>query len=211
MGKILIYDDEESIVRQIKSSVRRLRLGLVPIEFTSLDTLREYIYSEDNWDDVKAVVFDLAQKKEEDEGIMDFEILEDIKWCYLNRRIPIFIHSAYADQLEVLKQYPTVLLFKKGGQSIKSVRECLELFEKTGFFDLFCEGPLIKDVVNQLNKDLKWGDENVKKIIHEGFIDSFKGGDIIQELKALLDGEDVSRQTYLKYLEPVEEQIKNLK
>lgn len=210
MGKILIYDDEESIVRQIKSSVRGLKLDLVPIVFTSLDALREHIYSEDNWDDVKAVVFDLAQKKEEDAGIMDFEILEDIKWCYLNRRIPILIHSAYADQLEVLKQYPTVLLFKKGGQSIKSVRECLGLFEKTGFFNLFCEGPLVKDVVNRLDKNLKWGDENVKKIIHEGFIDSFKGGDIIHDLKALLVEEDVSRQTYLKYLKPVEEQLKNI-
>jgi len=209
MGKILIYDDEEIIVKKIKSAVRGLNLDLKPMVFSSLKALREYIYSDDNWENVKAVVFDLAQQKELDVGNMNFEILDDIKWCVENRRVPILIHSAYANELDVLKKYPTVLLFKKGGSSIRNVRDCLGLMERTGFLDLFCEGPLLQDEVKLLNTKLKWGDDTLKKLLHDGFIQSFTNSDLIEELVKISKEEEQKRKTFKKYLAPIIEALKN--
>jgi CheY-like chemotaxis protein len=210
MSKILIYDDEPAIVKLLKSGIRGLNNGLVPIVFTELNQLREYIYSVDNWDDVKALVFDLAQKKEEDEGITDFEILEDIKWCYENRRVPILIHSAYANDLDILKEYPSVLLFKKGAHSIREVRDTLGILENSGFLDLFCEGPLLKDEVNLLNLKLEWGSDILKKQLHSSFVGSFKGVNIIENLSQILSEEDPKRKCYIKYLYPSVESLRNL-
>lgn len=210
MSTILIYDDEEPIVKKIKSAVRGLDLGLKPMVFISLEALREYIYSDDNWENVKAVVFDLAQQKELDAGTMNFEILDDIKWCVENRRVPILIHSAYANQLEVLEKYPTVLLFKKGGSSIKNVRNCLGLMESTGFLDLFCEGPMLKDEVKLLNNKLKWGDEALKKLLHAGFTESFTNSDLLEELTKISKLENQKRETFKKYLEPTIEALKKI-
>ncbi|MCH3885201.1 hypothetical protein [Tenacibaculum aquimarinum] len=210
MSKILIYDDEAPIVKILKSAVRALNLDLKPIVFTTLQALREYIYSDDNWENVKAVVFDLAQQKELDEGTMDFEILEDIKWCVENRRVPILIHSAYANQLDVLEKYPTVLLFKKGGSSIKNVRDSIALMESTGFLDLFCEGPLLKYEVKLLDNKLQWGDDTLKKILHEGFTESFTNSDLLEELTKISKEENQKRKTFKKYLEPIIENLKNI-
>lgn len=210
MGKILIYDDEEPIVKKIKSAVRGLNLGLKPVVFITLESLRKYIYSNDNWENVKAVVFDLAQQKELDAGTMDFEILEDVKWCVENRRVPILIHSAYANQLEILEQYPTVFLFKKGGSSIRNVRNYIGLMESTGFLDLFCEGPILKDEVKQLNPKLSWGDDTLKNILHAKFTESFTQSNLIDELTKISKEDDQKRKTYKKFLEPSIEELKKL-
>ncbi|PKA82634.1 hypothetical protein ATE92_0770 [Ulvibacter sp. MAR_2010_11] len=208
MGKILIYDDEEPIVRKIKSAIRGLNLGLKPIVFVSLEDLRDYIYSDDNWDEVKAVVFDLAQKKEEDAGIIDFEILEDIKYCVENRRVPILIHSAYANQLDVLATYPSVLLYKKSGKSIKNVRNDIGLMERTGFLNLFSEGPLLKDELMLCEPKLNWGDLLVKRVLQEHFIDNFKGVNILEQLSEIIQLDNPQRETYLKYLKPAVDSLK---
>lgn len=209
MSKILIYDDEPAIVEQLKAGIRSLGDNLKPIVFTELTTLKNYIYSDENWDGVKALIFDLAQKKEE--GIStDFEILTDIKYCYENRRVPILIHSAYADELEVLKKYPSVLLFKKGGSSIKNVRETIRILETSGFLDLFCEGPLLRDEVNRLSPTLEWGNETVKIDLHSSFINSFTGQNIVTDLAKILLKEDPKRETFLKYLNPAIVSLKNL-
>ena len=209
MSKILIYDDEPVIVEQLKAGIRSLGADLKPIVFVQLKNLREYIYSDDNWDDVKALIFDLAQKKEE--GINnDFEILEDIKWCYENRRVPILIHSAYADELDILKEYPSVLLFKKGGSSIKNVRETMRILEDSGFLDLFCEGPLLKDEVRHLKLNVEWGDKILKIGLHSSFINSFKGQDIITDLSQILSEENPKRKTFLKYLSPAIDSLKKM-
>jgi hypothetical protein len=209
MSKILIYDDEPNIVAQLKTGIRSLNADLKPIVFIELKNLREYIYSDDNWDDVKAVIFDLAQKKEE--GISnDYEILEDIKWCYENRRVPILIHSAYADELEVLKEYPSVLLFKKGGSSIKNVREAIRVLENSGFLDLFCEGPLLKDEVNHLKLALNWENQTIKNDLHASFINSFRGQNIIADLSEILLKENPKRISFLKYLSPAINSLKEL-
>lgn len=210
MGKILIYDDEESIVELLKSAIRGLNIELKPIVFIELNNLRDYIYSEENWEGVKAVVFDLAQKKEEDEGVTDFQILEDIKWCYENRRVPILIHSAYADDLDVLKQYPSVFLFKKGANSIKDVRNTIALLENSGFLDLFCEGSLLKDEVKHLNLKLEWSDDLLKRELHSSFINVFKGVDLINELSHIISSENPKRDTFLKFLDPVIKSLNNL-
>jgi CheY-like chemotaxis protein len=210
MSKILIYDDEPAIVEKLKSAVRGIHKNLKPIVFTELNDLREYMNSNDNWDDVKALVFDLAQKKEEDEGIMDFEILEDIKKCYEHRRVPILIHSAYAEELDVLKSYPSVLLFKKGARSIRSVRDSLSIMENSGFLDLFCEGPLLKYEVNQLNLKLEWDDDMLKESLQESFINTFKGTDVIVDLLQILKEDDPKRTVFLKYLNPAIESLKAL-
>lgn len=210
MSKILIYDDEPAIVAQLKSAVRGLNVGLEPIVFSELGHLRAYIHSSDNWDDVKALIFDLAQKREEDEGITDFEILEDIKWCYENRRVPILIHSAYAEELDILKTYPSVLLFKKGGRSIREVRDAIAILENSGFLDLFCEGSLLKDEVTQLNLQLEWGSAAIKKELHLGFISSFENVNIMEDLLAICKEQNPKRVTFLKYLNPAIESLKTL-
>lgn len=213
MSKILIYDDEETIVKQLKSGIRALDLELKPIVFTELEILKKYIYSEENWEDVKALVFDLAQKKEEDEGITDFEILVDIKWCYENRRVPIIIHSAFAHKLEILKKYPSVFLFKKGAHSVRSVRDTIAILEKSGFLDLFCEGPLLKDEVKQLKLNLEWGDDLLKSQLLNSFIDNFINRDIIQDLSEIIDNNDdknIKRITFSKFLSPAIESLKKL-
>lgn len=210
MSKILIYDDEEKIVKLLKSAVRGIGAGLKPIVFTELKSLREYIHSDENWDEVKAVVFDLAQKKEENAGVIDFEILEDIKYCYDTRRIPILIHSAYANKLEVLESYPSVLLFKKGATSIRDVRNTLATMEQAGFLDLFCEGPILKDEVKQLNLNLEWGNDLIKRSLHSSFVSTFTNQDIMTELSQIILEENPKRATFLKYLNPAIESLKNL-
>lgn len=211
MSKILIYDDEPTIVAQLKSGIRNLNAGLKPVVFTELKSLRDYIYSDDNWDDVKGLVFDLAQKKEEGAGITDFEILEDIRWCYENRRVPILIHSAYAEELEVLKTYPSVLLFKKGARSIREVRDCIGLLENSGFLDLFCEGPLLKDEVRNANTGLGWGDDVIKRHFHSSFIQTFKGANLLDDLGDILNrNKNPKRETYQKYLHPAVQVLNDL-
>lgn len=210
MSNILIYDDEPAIVNMLKSAVRSINNGLKPIVFTELENLRDYMNSDENWDNVKALVFDLAQKKEEDQGIMDFEILEDIKTCYINRRVPILIHSAYAEEIDILKTYPSVLLFKKGARSIRAVRDSLAVMENSGFLDLFCEGPMLKDEVSQIKLKLDWDDEMIKQILHSSFIDSFEGTNIIDDLSEILNGDDPKRVTFKKYLSPAIEVLRNL-
>jgi hypothetical protein len=210
MSEILIYDDEPAIVKQIKSGIRGLNLELKPIVFTDLNTLRDYIYSEQNWDDVKCLIFDLAQKHEQDGGIIDFEILDDIKWCYENRRVPILIHSAYAEELDVLKTYPSVLLFKKGAKSIREIRDVISILENSGFLDLFCEGPLLKDEVKLLNLKLDWTDDMLKKALLQSFINSFNNQSLIEDLESILNEEDPKRKTFEKYLRPAINSLKDL-
>ena len=209
MGKILIYDDEPAIVEKIKSTVRRI-VPLKPIVFTKLASLKNYIYSEENWEDVKGLIFDLAQKKEEDAGITDFEILDDIKWCYENRRVPILIHSAYAEELEVLNQYPTVFLFKKGARSIRNLRDHLTVMENSGFLDLFCEGKFLRNELMVLEPKLRWGDELVKNSLHDHFVSNFKNKDILDQLNDFLKTENPKRNTYEKYFKPAVEYLQNI-
>lgn len=209
MSEILIYDDEPAIVAKLKSAVRKIG-DLKPIVFTELNGLREYIYSDDNWENVKGLVFDLAQKKEEDAGITDFEILEDIKYCTENRRVPIFIHSAYAEELDVLRAYPSVLLFKKGARSIRNVKECLSIMENAGFLDLFSEGPSLRDDLMVLEPKLKWGDDLIKRTLQEHFITNFKDVDIIEQLSEILKTQNPKRETYLKYFKPAVDSLKVL-
>ncbi|PRP66487.1 hypothetical protein [Nonlabens agnitus] len=207
MGKILIYDDEISIVKKIKADIRGLDLGLKPITFITLDSLREYIYSDDNWMDVKAVIFDLAQKNELDSQDMDFDILKDIKHCFHHRRVPIFIHSAYAMQVEELSELPTVLLFKKGAYSIRNVRDHLAKLQKSGFLDLFSEGRLLNDQISILKRKVNLDDEVLKARMHSEFTSIALNENFIEEIDKILQLENPARETFLKYLKPAVKKI----
>ena len=207
MGKIIIYDDEQDIVKKLKAGIRKV--DLTPIVFTDLERLREYIRSDENWKDMQALIFDLAQAEEALSNDHKYAIVEDILYCYSTRRVPIFIHSAYAELVDVLQDLPGVFLHKKGGLSIRKLRKDLDIMKKSGFLDLFSEGSLLDDQVRIINRKLKKTDINeVKQLLHAEFINIFRDDEIMNNLESIIEHNDEpERICFERYFEPAKHRI----
>lgn len=207
MGKIIIYDDEPKIVQQLKSGIRKV--GLTPNVFTDLKALRKYIYSEENWDDMQALIFDLAQAFEAESGDHNYAIIEDIIHCYKNRRVPILIHSAFAEQVESLQDLPGIFLYKKGATAIRRIRDDLHTMKESGFLDLFCEGSLLNDEVRVLQERLGIDQDVIKSLLHDEYVDLFRNHEtIIEDLREIVaNNERPVKVCYERFLKPAVDKI----
>lgn len=207
MGKIIVYDDERLIVQKLKSGIRRV--GLTPVEFTDLRVLRTYIYSEENWDGIQALILDLAQAFEAESGEHNYAIIEDILHCYNTRRVPILIHSAFAEQVDELQDLPGIFLYKKGGQAIRSIRNDLDTMKKSGFLDLFCEGPMLDDEVRVIQERLGIDQFIIKSLLHDEYVDLFRNhASIMDELREIVaDGNEPVKVCYERFLKPATNRI----
>ncbi len=203
MGKIIIYDDEPLIVKQLKAGIRKVEL--TPIEFTDLERLREFIKSDENWSEIQALILDLAQAMEVESGTKNYAILEDIKYCYKNRRVPILIHSAFAEQVEDLQGLPTVFLYKKGRNAIRKIRQDLETMKISGFLDLFSDGPLLDDQTRIIQKDVPIGTGEIKQLLHTEFVTIFRDTDnILDELnRIIMENTQPELVCFERFLKPI--------
>lgn len=206
MGKIILYDDQPEIIKKLKTGIRKV--DLTPIVFTELERLREYIYSDQNWDEMQALIFDLAQAMEVDDENHNYAIIADILYCYENRRIPILIHSAYAELVEKLQNLPGVFLYKKGGLAIRQIRTDLGIMKNSGFLDLFSEGPMLADQTKRMMAKTGKSEKEIKLMFHKEFRDVFAGHDIVAELSQILkEFEDPVRECFTRFFEPARERI----
>lgn len=208
MGKIIIYDDEPLIVEQLKTGIRKV--DLTPMEFSQLSILRTYIRSEENWTDIQALVFDLAQASEAESGDHDYAIIEDILLCYQTRRVPILIHSAFAEQVEALQDLPGVFLYKKGQNAIRNIRHDLDIMKKSGFLDLFAEGSLLDDQVRLIKQRLGIDDDStVKSLLHGEYVAIFRSHtSIVEDLESMIAQNDRPEQAcFERFMKPAVDRI----
>ena len=123
-GKIVFYDDDQTLVNQFDELMSES--GFEIIKYSDFNTLRKEIAEPNNLMDTKALVFDLARSKEEEGLSKNFEILKDINEKFENQyRIPIFIHSAFANEIDDFRNCGTVWKIEKSGTSLVNIVEII--------------------------------------------------------------------------------------
>lgn len=168
--EVCIFDDDPGYVTKFEQLIRKVTPNLKPLGFTDAATLRDLINNPipKFWWEVKVLIFDLRQKHEDDKSIPNFEVINDIKMILnYHLRIPIFIHSAFADQVTDFRDNNMIFLVTKSPSSVKNICETIALFEESKFLDLFGGGGILETgIMYDLHKAFSEGykDDVVKTI-----------------------------------------------
>ncbi len=170
-GKILFYDDDAVIISQFTELMNDTSFEI--ISFTDLDVLRKAIADTPILNDVKVLIFDLARNKQEGGLTKDFEILHDINEKFHQFRIPIFIHSAFANDIEDFKNSGTVWKIEKSGDSIEYIVNTIAKLDESGFLEAFTPGGIIE--------------RNLFEELHKSFTEQFRAGEIEKIIDSVKD------------------------
>jgi hypothetical protein len=134
------------------------------IVFDKIERLREALSDWQVMKDTKALVFDLAKDDREAKQMKDFDILKDIQEKFNTLRIPIFIHSAFANMVDEFSNCGTVWKIEKSGTSLENIVTIITALNDSGFLDAFCPGGLIE--------------QSLMEQLHKSFTEQFRGGEI---------------------------------
>lgn len=192
-GKIIFYDDDDVIIRQFNELMEESGFELK--NYSDLDVLRKDIADPIHLKDVKILIFDLARNKQEGGLTKDFEILHDIDEKYHQYRIPIFIHSAFANDISQFNSSGTVWKVEKSGTSIEYIVNTIAKLDESGFLEAFTPGGIIE--------------QSLFEELHKSFTEQFRKGEIekiIDTVKGTIQGNfkdrliDVFRRIAVKSL-----------
>lgn len=161
-GIILFYDDDSTFSEQFKSLYEDS--GFEIICFDNIMKLRNAFKDQNLMFNSKALIFDLAQSKTEEENGKDFEILDDIQEKFNNYRIPIFIHSAFSLHIDHFKNCGTVWKIEKSGNSLEKIIGIIKCLDESGFLDAFTPNGIIE--------------QNLMSELHKSFTEQFREGEI---------------------------------
>ncbi len=162
-GKIIFYDDDPEIISQFETLMADT--GFQIERYTELDNLRKAI-NEDHaiFDNTKAMIFDLARSQAEGGLSNNFEILKDIEDKFHKYRIPIFIHSAFANNIPNFENNGTVWKIEKSGTSLESIYNTINSLDESGFLDAFTPNGIIE--------------QSLFEELHKSFTEQFRKGEI---------------------------------
>lgn len=161
-GKIIFYDDQPEIIDQFEALMQDSEFEIK--KYSDLDDLRKDIANPDNLINVKALIFDLARSKAEGGLTKDFEILADIDQKFHQYRIPIFIHSAFANDIDHFSNNGTVWKIEKSGTSLENITEIISKLDESGFLEAFTPGGIIE--------------QSLFVELHKSFTEQFRKGEI---------------------------------
>jgi hypothetical protein len=168
-GKILFFDDDKDITGQFADLMNEV--GFEIITFNQISELRKAIADDNTMHQTKALVFDLANNETESSGTKGFEILKDIYQNFNRFRIPIFIHSAFSEQIEDFKNCGTVWKVEKSGKSLSNIVEIIEQLDQSGFIEAFTPNGIIE--------------RSLMLELHKSFTEQFRKGEIEKILDAI--------------------------
>ena len=160
---VLIFDDNTDIIKNFNTAISQMDLNL---SVKGYSDSKEFAKAINDWDIIRktrVIIVDLAQnKREEDTHI--FGIKNTITDNFNEYRIPLFIHSAFADYFTDLDGKGTVFKIEKSGAAIKTICEKIKLFHESNFLEIFCcEGIIENNYMVQL---------------HNAFTQQFKNNEI---------------------------------
>ena len=149
---ILVFDDDKRFRNGFITALGKLNIGLGIIECSSKEEVRKHLANPDIIDSLKVIIFDLAESKEE-AGSLEFAIVQDIQNIYNKYPIPIFIHSAFSEKVNIFESSGTVFKIKKGTRSVEEICLKIQLFSDSGFLNIFCpKGILESFLLVEVNK-----------------------------------------------------------
>lgn len=169
-GVILLLDDDQSNLDVFSHLYEQYDIPLTLKTFKDIEKFRSAIRDKTTGPNVKAVIFDLVQKKSE-EIATEFEVSKDIKNIFDSNRIPIFIHSAYIHKYSDFEDKGTVFKIPKSAESTQTILDKIKLFHDSGFFDIFCPRGIIES--------------KIMTELHNAFIKQFHKDEIENIIKAL--------------------------
>lgn len=160
---ILIFDDNTDIIKSFSTAISQMDLNLSVKGYSDSKEFAKAINDPDIIGKTRVIIVDLAQNKgEEDTHI--FGIKNTIRDNFNEYRIPLFIHSAFADHFTDLDGKGTVFKIEKSGVSIKTICEKIKLFDESSFLEIFCSGGILES--------------NYLMQLHKAFTQQFKNNEI---------------------------------
>lgn len=161
-GTILFFDDDTDFTSQFSELMNES--GFKILTFNKIAELRKAMSDQDLMIQTKVLVFDLANDKSESGGDKGFAILKDIHANFNTYRIPIFIHSAFANKIEDFEDFGTVWKVEKSGKSLSGIVDTIEILDESGFIESFTPNGLIE--------------QSLMLELHESFVKQFRKGEI---------------------------------
>ena len=168
-GNIIFYDDDKILVNQFDELM--IGSGFEIKKYSDFDVLRKDISDPSNMLDTKALIFDLARSKEEEGFSKKFEILKDINEKFDLYRIPIFIHSAFANDINDFNNNGTVWKIEKSGTSLANIVEIITKLDDSGFLEAFTPNGIIE--------------KNFFEELHRSFTEQFQKGEIVSIIDSI--------------------------
>lgn len=170
-GTILLYDDDKSIRDSFGKIFPQLEIDLTYLPFETEETLVNFLLTKEESVDAQVLIFDLAKNDSEIQS-KSYSITKFIKENFNTKRLPLFIHAAFADEYSEFNNNGTVFKIKKSDTSIKEVCETVKLLFQSGFLEIFRPNGIIE---NSIMRDL-----------HSAFIDQFtRNSEILNIITAI--------------------------
>ena len=160
---ILIFDDNTDIIKNFNTAISQMDLSL---SVKGCSDSKEFAKAIDDWNIIRktrVLIVDLAQNKSEEDTHI-FGIKKTIIDNFNKYRIPLFIHSAFADYFTDLDGKGTVFKIEKSGTSIKTICEKIKLFHESSFLEIFCSGGILEN--------------NYLEQLHKAFTEQFENNEI---------------------------------
>lgn len=167
-SNVIVFDDDKDFTEKFSKLLTEDGFSVFPIN--DAEELSKILDDPSVMNDAAAVIFDLAQSDKEEQTAKNFKITEKIQQNFDKWRIPIFIHSGFADKYEHFKDCGTVWKKEKSGTSIEEVCDIIKMLSESGFNDVFGAGG---DFESTILSDL-----------HNSFIGQFKNGEIEKIINA---------------------------
>ena len=164
---ILIFDDNTGIIKTFETVISEMELNLIVRGHSDSKKFAKEINDRNIIKKTRVVIFDLAKNKSEEDTHI-FGIKNTIVNNFNEYRIPLFIHSAFANYFTDLDGKGTVFKIEKSGTSIKTICEKIKLFHESKFLEIFCpEGILERNYLEQLHKAFteQFKNNEIEKII----------------------------------------------
>lgn len=160
---ILIFDDNADIISNFNTAISQMDLNLNVEGFSDSKEFAKAIDDRDIIKKTRVIIVDLAQNKTEEDTHV-FRIKNTIVNNFNENRIPLFIHSAFANDFTDLDGKGTVFKIEKSGTAIKTMCEKIKLFHESNFLEIFCSGGILEN--------------NYLKQLHKAFTEQFENNEI---------------------------------
>jgi len=169
-GKVLYFDDDTGIINNFRTAFSQLGIGLEFCGISDTEKFRGHLSDEEYMKKVRVLIFDLAKSNQE-EVSHSFEIKEDIIGNFNNYRMPIFIHSAFAEFFTELDGKGTIFKVEKSGTAIETICEKIKMMDESGFLDIFCPQGILEAAY--------------MKELHSSFTEQFRDNEIEEIIKVI--------------------------
>ncbi|MDP8226345.1 MAG: hypothetical protein P9L89_01715 [Candidatus Celaenobacter polaris] len=160
---ILIFDDNTDIIKNFNTAISQMDLSLSVKGCSDSKEFAKAIDDRNIIRKTRVIIVDLAQNKSEEDTHI-FGIKNTIVNNFNKYRIPLFIHSAFADYFTDLDGKGTVFKIEKSGAAIKTICEKIKLFHESNFLEIFCSGGILEN--------------NYLEQLHKAFTEQFENNEI---------------------------------